>query len=52
MYLIIAFGAGCCIGFFISVFGVVLMISAGEKKSSKPLTKEEWKSGKRPKEIY
>ena len=50
MFFIIAFGAGCCIGFFVAL--IVLIWLAVPREQKRPMTKEEWKSGKRPKEIY
>lgn len=47
---ILACIAGLVSGFFIAL--ILLIWLAMPKEQKRPLTKEEWKSGKRPKEIY
>ncbi len=47
---IIACIAGTIAGFFIALILMIALALPREQK--KPMTKEEWKSGKRPKEIY
>lgn len=47
---IIACIAGIVAGFFIALILLVWLAMPREQK--RPMTKEEWKSGKRPKEIY
>lgn len=47
---ILACIAGLVAGFFIAI--AVLFMMAMPRKQRRPMTKEEWKSGKRPKEIY
>ncbi len=44
----------CVVGFVSGFFiALILMIwLAMPRKQKRPMTKEEWKSGKRPKEIY
>ena len=42
--------AGLAAGFFIAV--ILLFMAAMPRRQKRPMTKEEWKSGKRPKEIY
>ena len=42
--------AGGRAGFFIAI--ILLFALAMPRRQNKPMTKEEWKSGKRPKEIY
>lgn len=47
---ILACIAGLVSGFFIAL--ILLIWLAIPKEQKRPMTKEEWKSGKRPKEIY
>ena len=47
---VIACTAGFVAGFFIAID--LLFILAVPRKQNRSMTKEEWKSGKRPKEIY
>jgi len=47
---VLACVAGLVAGFFIALILLVWLAMPREQK--RPMTKEEWKSGKRPKEIY
>ena len=47
---ILACIAGLVSGFFIAL--ILLFWLAMPRQQRRPMTKEEWKSGKRPKEIY
>ena len=47
---VLACAAGIIAGFFIAL--ILLTWLAMPREQRRPMTKEEWKSGKRPKEIY
>ena len=47
---VLACVAGLVAGFFIAL--ILLDWLAMPREQKRPMTKEEWKSGKRPKEIY